>query len=100
MTLENITRRIVEKMALAGGLRARVKLDFGDDGLIFVDTTQTPPLVSHEDAEADTTLFCSLATFGAILDGTQDPGLAFMTGRLKIRGSMGVAMKLNAVLED
>lgn len=100
MPLETITKRIKEKMAFAGNLKARVKFDFGEEGLVFVDTTQTPPFISHEDNEADTTLSCSLATFNAILDGTQDPNLAFMMGRLKIRGSMGIAMKLNAVLED
>lgn len=100
MSLETVTQRIKEKMAFAGNLRARVKFDFGDEGLIFVDTTQIPPLITHEDAESDTTLACSLATFSAILDGAQDPNLAFMMGRLKIRGSMGIAMKLNGILED
>ena len=100
MSLDAITATIQQKMSMAAGLKAKLKIDFGDDGLIFVDTTQTPPLVNHEDAEADTTFVCSMDTFQAILDGTQDPNLAFMMGKLKVKGSMGIAMKLNSILED
>ncbi len=100
MTLDAITSKISQKMALAAGLNAKVKFDFGDDGIIFVDATQTPPLVSGEDNEADVTLSCSVATFQGILEGTQDPNIAFMMGKLKVKGSMGLAMKLNGILED
>lgn len=99
MDLETATSRIKEKLGHAAAVNARVKFDFGDEGCIFIDATQNPPLVSHEDAEADTTLSCSLDTFEGLLEGTQDPNLAFMMGKLKIKGSMGIAMKLNAILE-
>src|SRR5688500_4553467 len=98
MTLETVTEKIRQKMAQAAGLQARVKFDFGDAGRVFVDTTQTPPVISHDDADADTTLICALETFEAILAGTQDPNIAFMMGKLKVQGSMGLAMKLNAIL--
>ncbi|HPD82979.1 MAG: SCP2 sterol-binding domain-containing protein [Alphaproteobacteria bacterium] len=100
MSLENVTEAIKSKMALAAGLDAKVKFDFADDGVIFVDATQNPPEVSNEDKEADCTLKCSIATFQAMMDGTQDPTLAFMMGKLKVEGSMGLAMKLNSIIED
>lgn len=100
MSIESVTDRIRSKMAMAAGLTAKVKFDFGDEGRIFVDGTQSPPVISDEDDDADTTFECKLETFEAILDGRQDPSLAFMMGKLKVRGSMGLAMKLNAILED
>ncbi len=100
MSLEDLTAKIKQKMAMAAGLNARVKFDFGDDGLIYVDTTQNPPEISNEDKDADTTLICSQETFKGILAGSQDPNIAFMMGKLKVKGSMGIAMKLNAILED
>ncbi|MCB1651696.1 MAG: SCP2 sterol-binding domain-containing protein [Alphaproteobacteria bacterium] len=100
MSLESVTETIKQKMQNAHGLSARVKFDFGDEGLILADTTQSPATVSHEDGEADVTLKTSLDTFKAILAGTQDPNIAFMMGKLKIQGSMGLAMKLNGILED
>lgn len=100
MTIESITSKIKEKMALAVGLNAKVKFNFGDDGIVFVDATQTPPVISDEDADADVQLSCTLQTFQDIVNGTQDPNIAFMMGKLKVSGSMGLAMKLNAILED
>lgn len=100
MSLEMVTEKIKSKMAMAAGLDAKVKFDFADDGVIFIDATQTPAEVSHDDEEADCTLKCSLDTFKALMDGTQDPTMAFMMGKLKVDGSMGLAMKLNSIIED
>ena len=100
MSLETITEAIKGKMARASGLDAKVKFDFDEDGMIFVDATQNPPTISHEDEEADCTLRCSIDTFQGFMDGTQDPTMAFMMGKLKVDGSMGLAMKLNAIIEE
>ncbi len=100
MSLEDITAKIKDKLARAGHIKARVKFDFGDDGIVFINSTQDPPAVSNQDEEADTTLVCSIDTFKGLLAGTQDPNIAFMMGKLKVKGSMGLAMKLNSILED
>lgn len=100
MSLDDLTAKIKDKLAKAGHIKARVKFDFGDDGIVFVDSTQDPPAVSNEDAESDVTLACSADTFRGFLAGTQDPNIAFMMGKLKVKGSMGLAMKLNGILED
>lgn len=100
MTFENIEKTIREKLSYAPQIGAKIKLDFGDDGLILIDGTQTPAVMSNDDDDADTTFVCSLSLFNEIIDGTQDPTMAFMTGKLKIQGSMGYAMKISALLED
>ena len=100
MSIETIQTKIKEKMALAADLDAKIKLDFGDDGIVFVDATQSPTVVSNEDVDADLTLTTSIDTFKGILEGSQDPNIAFMMGKLKVQGSMGLAMKLNGILED
>ena len=100
MSRETILAEIQQKLSMAAALNAKVKFDFGDDGIIFVDATQSPPVISDEDAEADTTFVCTAETFQSILNGTQDPNIAFMMGKLKVKGSMGLAMKLNGILED
>ena len=100
MTLESITQQIKEKLSLAPPFGATFKIDLGDEGIIFVDGTGSAPQFSHEDAEATTTLTCKIETIEGILNGTQDPNMAFMMGKLKVQGSMGYAMKLNSLLED
>lgn len=92
--------KIREKLSFGAPFQATFKCDFGEDGVIFIDTRQTPPLISTEDQDAETIFKCSLDTFMQILNGTQDPNLAFMTGKLKIKGAMGNALKLSALLED
>ncbi len=100
MDLAEATDKIRSRLGSASHINARVKFDFGDGGVIFVDATQSPPEISHDDNDADCTLACTLDVFSAILAGTQDPNIAFMMGRLKVRGSMGLALKLNALLES
>lgn len=99
MSIESITQQIKQKFSLAPDINARIKLDFGDDGLLFIDATQSPPVLSHDNKDADVTLRCKTELFEAILGGSQDPNIAYMMGKLKIEGSLGLAMKLNAVLE-
>lgn len=100
MSLDTIKAAIKQKFSYAPDINAKIKFDFGDDGILFVDGTQNPPEMSAEDGDADTVLICSLETFKAILNGTQDPNIAFMMGKLKVKGNMGLALKLNAILED
>ncbi|HCQ70604.1 MAG: SCP-2 sterol transfer family protein [Alphaproteobacteria bacterium] len=100
MSLEKITSEIQKKLSLSAPIEARIKLDFGEDGCVLVDATQNPPVVSNADEDADTVLSCSMDVFKGIVEGTQDPTMAYMMGKLKVQGNMGLAMKLNSLLED
>ena len=44
--------------------------------------------------DADVTISSSAETFEKIRSGEQNPTTAYMTGKLKIKGDMGAAMKL------
>jgi putative sterol carrier protein len=44
--------------------------------------------------DADTTFSTSEENFAKIVAGEQNPTTAYMTGKLKIKGDMGAAMKL------
>jgi putative sterol carrier protein len=100
MTLENATNKIKEKIHLAPHIKAKVVFDFGDDGAIFINSNETPAVISNDIEEADVTLSCRLDTFNGFLEGSKDPNIAFMMGQLKVSGSMGLALKLNSILED
>jgi putative sterol carrier protein len=98
MSLDELTSRIKEKVGANSGLDATVKFDLGDDGVIFVDGKSSPNDVSNENKDADCTITMSLENFQKLIAGDLDPTTAYMFGKLKIAGSMGVAMKLSKVI--
>lgn len=50
------------------------------------------------DEDTDVTLKADAETFRAMMEGEENPTAAFMTGKLKVDGDMGMAMKLAGVL--
>ncbi|MCZ4367475.1 SCP2 sterol-binding domain-containing protein [Sulfitobacter dubius] len=70
------------------------KFDIEGEGTVMMDENGA----RAADEEADVTLSADPETFQSILEGDTNPTSAFMTGKLKIDGDMGMAMKLAAVL--
>jgi putative sterol carrier protein len=77
-----------------GGFDGVAKFVIPGEGAIMLDGTG----VRAGDEEADVTLTAEADVFRSILDGDTNPTMAFMTGKLKVDGSMGLAMKLGSVL--
>lgn len=50
--------------------------------------------VAEGASEADATITASEETFERIVAGEQNPTTAYMTGKLKVKGDMGAALKL------
>jgi putative sterol carrier protein len=50
--------------------------------------------VTEGGGDADATIRATEETFEAIANGEQNPTTAYMTGKLKIEGDMGAALKL------
>jgi putative sterol carrier protein len=50
--------------------------------------------VTEGGEDADAVITTSEATFEKIVSGEQNPTSAYMTGKLKVKGDMGAAMKL------
>lgn len=94
MSLEKYTKLVEEKTASVSDLGKKVKFDLTDEGIIHVDATITPPAVSNDDLDADVTFVMNKENFESLIDGTLNPQLAFMMGKLKIEGDMGLALKL------
>lgn len=70
------------------------KFDIEGEGAVMMDDTGA----RAGDDPADVTLSADADTFQAILSGETNPTSAFMTGKLKVDGDMGLAMKLASVL--
>ena len=77
-----------------GGIDGTAKFVIEDEGAIMLDSDG----VRAGDEPADVTLTADTDTFRGILEGDTNPTAAFMSGRLKIDGDMGMAMKLGSAL--
>ena len=76
------------------GVDGIAKFEIEDEGAIVIDESGA----RASDDAADVTLSASADTFQDILAGNLDATSAFMTGRLKLDGDMGLAMRLGSVL--
>ena len=54
-------------------------------------------VVTEGIGDADCTFSASEESFAKIVAGEQNPTTAYMTGKLKIKGDMGAAMKLQKI---
>ncbi len=99
MSLETTTSKVRDLFQNAAGFSDTLIFDFGADGLISVDGGKKPPEVSNEKIESDCTISVALEDFNSILDGSLDPQMAFMSGKLSVEGNMGIALNLTTVLK-
>jgi len=95
---ESLGERLVALLPRLGGLGAIIAFDFGEDGFWVVDARGASAKLATADAEPECTIKATGATMLKLLDGGLDPMLAYSLGRLKVSGSMGLAMKLASVL--
>lgn len=99
MSIQEVTETVKKKVGEDSGLGSSIKFDCGDDGVIVIDATQTPNVVSNDNAfEAACTVGVTLDDLKAMMGGELDPMAAFSLGKLKLDGDMSVAMKLGSVV--
>lgn len=98
MSIQAATDAIRAKVGEDSGLGSTVKFNCGDDGVVFVDGASAPNAVTNDDKDADCTVSLDLDVLSDLISGDLDPTAAFMQGKLKIEGDMGIAMKLGSIL--
>jgi putative sterol carrier protein len=97
-------QNIIEKMGSAigpnSGLGGTLKFDFGEPGSVYIDGKSTPNTVADGDGKsADCIISVGLDTFDKMIKGELDGTSAFMQGKLRVAGDMGLAMKLGPILQ-
>jgi putative sterol carrier protein len=80
--------------AKAAGMTASYRFEIDGAGTWTVDVDDGKVSVSENGADADCTITTSSETFMKIARGEQNPTAAYMSGKLKVKGDMGQAMKL------
>jgi putative sterol carrier protein len=83
----------VDESKLAG-VNNSYLFDIEGEGQWLVDVKDNKLAVREGTGDADVTISASGETFEKIAKGEQNATTAYMTGKLKIKGDMGAAMKL------
>ena len=97
MDLQAATAALRNKVGVDSDLGATLKFDCGPDGVIVIDGAAKPSTVDNTDRDTDCTIALTVNTLGDMMSGELNPTTAFMTGRIKVSGDMGVALKLQSV---
>jgi putative sterol carrier protein len=98
---EKIPERLKARADKIGGMNAIYQFDISGDGggSWVLDLTQPGGKVSAgSNPAAKCTVMVSAADFSDIIEGKLNPQMAFMTGKLKVKGDMGLALKLGTIL--
>ncbi len=98
---EKIAKKLQEKPELSKAVNAAYEFNItGDTGGVWtVDLTKEPGAVTAgSTGVAKCTVTCAAGDFLNITSGKMNPQMAFMSGKLKIKGDMGLAMKLTKII--
>jgi putative sterol carrier protein len=80
--------------AKLAGMSNSYLFDIENEGQWLVTVADGKLSVAEGGGDADATITASGETFDKIVAGEQNPTTAYMTGKLKIKGNLGAAMKL------
>lgn len=98
MGIETIFAAITAQAANVAPFGAKMKFVIGDD-IILIDGTGEYNIVSQNDEEAACTISTDPETFLKLKNGELNPMMAVMSGKIKIKGDMGLAMKLQSLVQ-
>jgi putative sterol carrier protein len=97
--VKNIIKELGERMSGHTGLNGSLKFDFGDKGSVLVDGNASPPVGDGAGRSAQCTISLTIDTYEKLKSGDLDATSAFMQGKLRVAGDMGLAMKLGPILQ-
>lgn len=98
---EKLEQRIASRPELVDQIGGVYQFDLaGDDGGSWIVDLKTPPgsVATGPGETADCVISVDADDFCRIMDGELDPMMAFMMGKVRVAGNVGMATKLSALM--
>ena len=98
--LEKVAKNLEAKADKVKTINAIYEFNITDENSTYtIDLTKSGGFVSEgSSGHAKCTISIKAEDFAALIDKKLNPQMAFMTGKLKIKGDMGLALKLGTIL--
>lgn len=97
MEIEKIRQDLAEKVKAISPIGKRLKFKL-DEHSILIDGTGEANFVTDKDDEADCTISMSKETYLKIQRNEIKPMIATLTGKIKVKGDLGLAQKLKQLM--
>ncbi|MEO0035882.1 MAG: hypothetical protein RLZZ501_1905 [Pseudomonadota bacterium] len=96
--MADVEQHLREALPRLTQIGAVIRFDLDSDGSWVIDARSVPVTLAEADpddeAEAACVIRCSSDNLIRMMEGRMDPMLGYALGKLKVVGSIGVAMKL------
>ncbi len=97
MEIAQIRQDLADKVRVISPIGKKLKFKL-DNEAILIDGTGEVNIVTDRDEDADCTISMSRETYLKIRQGEIKPMIATLTGKVKVKGDIGLAQKLKQLM--
>jgi putative sterol carrier protein len=99
MDLQEVANALANRVGGKAPLGGTIKFDLGGAGSLLIDGTGADNTVAvNQNGDARCTISMTSEDFGDLIAGNLQPTAAFMQGKMRVDGDMGLAMKLGQLV--
>ncbi len=97
MEIEQIRLELAENVKKIDPIGKKLKFKLDDD-IVLIDGSVNENIISDQDIDADCTITMSKETYGKLQRKEIKPMIATLTGKIKVKGDIGLAQKLKQLM--